>query len=960
MDQNLLTIRQLAEEALSTGRAVEDVCADHPHLLVDVRELLERASSVAHEIDLLFPGADARGVRTNSQSRGAEPGTDDALPLIPGYEVQGILGFGGMGVVYKARHLSLNRTVAVKMPLAGAFSTASERRRHIREAKAIAAVEHPNIITVHDVGEIDGRPFFTMEFIDGKHLGERIANTPLPVRESAALVATLADAIHCGHLAGVTHRDLKPANVLLASDGAPKIADFGLAGNFERDPVLTGGDFRFGTPSYMSPEQARGGLDALGASVDIYALGAILYETLTGRPPFRSESPVETIRQVLEDEPVPPTRLNSKVPRDLETICLACLRKDKAQRYNSAAVLADDLRRFLDGVPIHARPVALPERAVKWVRRNPSLATAIGSVLILVGVVIAGTIWKASDSVARENSAEQDLEEAIRLQRVMDWESANTALDRAALRLGDGGSRGLRERLLQARRDSELALRLEDIRLQHADSASGYYLHDALDRGFAEQFRSAGLLVSADEPSDLVASRIRAKPIAPALIDAVDLWSAVATDERLRVLLRETAEKVEPSELRRRLYDHPIADQESLNRLMDSIDLTNHRPMLFIAFTWRLNSAELNIVPLLTAVQRTHPTDLWANLTLGDELAESNPNESVRYYQAALALRPSASVIHNNLAIALAKAGRNEDAKRAYELALAQDPQNEIIRVNLAGALVDLGQNEEALALARSVPDADEKEPRAFLVIAEALFNLGRVDESIAMLQTAMKHPSIAEDARLFHRSFLARAGRLEEVRSAWAQSLLFQPADHDQWDGYAELCLYLGDTAAYQEACERLLERFAQDLDPGVCERTGRACLLGPSSPDLIARAAAAVDRAMSWERARSTPTWRLPYYRVASALAAYRLGEPSRAVTLLNASNPEALGPLPLLIRALAQDQLGHRDRARDALSEAIAKGDWNSPPDSREKWMNHILRREVEEKLLQAPPAPEPPRG
>ncbi len=224
MDQERIRIRELVREVIESGGLWKTVCGEHPDLLIEVRRLWQRARAVEDRLEALFPSSDAR---TRSAAAAAPP--DHTLPQIPGYDIQGIVGRGGMGVVYKARHLSLNRTVAIKVPLAGAFATASERQRHTREAQAVAALGHPNIITVHDVGEFDGQPYFTMEFIDGQHLGVRLANTPQPAREAAALVATLADATDCAHQAGIIHRDLKPANVLLAPDGAPKIADFGLA-----------------------------------------------------------------------------------------------------------------------------------------------------------------------------------------------------------------------------------------------------------------------------------------------------------------------------------------------------------------------------------------------------------------------------------------------------------------------------------------------------------------------------------------------------------------------------------------------------------------------------------------------------------------------------------------------------------------------------------------------------------
>jgi serine/threonine-protein kinase len=264
-----------------------------------------------------------------------------------------------MGVVYRAWHSRLNRPVALKMLLAGADARPEDRQRFQREAEAVAALCHPNVVQVYDVGEVDGRPYFTMELLEGGSLAQRLRGAPQPALQAAALVATLADAVHAAHQSGIVHRDLKPGNVLLTADGTPKVTDFGRARWLERNGGggLTLSGAPLGTPSYMSPCQARANKSAMGPATDVWALGAILYELLTGRPPFKGESAMETLHQVVADDPVPPARLNPKVPRDLETICLKCLRKEPAHRYASAAALADDLRRFGRGEPIVARPL---------------------------------------------------------------------------------------------------------------------------------------------------------------------------------------------------------------------------------------------------------------------------------------------------------------------------------------------------------------------------------------------------------------------------------------------------------------------------------------------------------------------------------------------------------------------------------------------------------------------------
>jgi ABC-type amino acid transport substrate-binding protein len=316
-------------------------------------------------------------------------------PLVDGYEIVGELGRGGMGVVYKARQLSLGRFVALKMILAGAHASPQELARFRREAEAAALLQHPNIVQIHEIGEQDGCPYFSLEFVDGGNLAQRVRGTPQPPAWAARLVETLARAVHVAHQHGIIHRDLKPANVLLTSDSVAKITDFGLAKRLEGETGHTRTGAILGTPSYMAPEQAGGKPQAVGPPADIYALGAILYDLLTGRPPFRTDTPVETLLEVLEREPERPRSLNPTLPRDLETICLKALAKEPRKRYASALDLADDLDRFLNGLPIQARQANRLERLWRWCRRNPAVAGLSGLaavLLIAVSILMAGWI----------------------------------------------------------------------------------------------------------------------------------------------------------------------------------------------------------------------------------------------------------------------------------------------------------------------------------------------------------------------------------------------------------------------------------------------------------------------------------------------------------------------------------------------------------------------------------------
>jgi tetratricopeptide (TPR) repeat protein len=351
-------------------------------------------------------------------------------PSIPGYEVLEEVGRGGMGVVYRARQLRLNRTVALKMILAGAQGRSEHLTRFRLETEAVARLRHPNIVQIYEVGEHQGRPFCCLEFVEGGGLDRHLGGAPQPVQTAARLLETLARAMHAAHQEGIVHRDLKPANILLTAGGVPKISDFGLAKHLDDDSWKTHSGIIMGTPPYMAPEQAAGHNREVGPLTDVYALGAILYELLTGRPPFRAATMLETIDQVRTQEPVPPRRLQPKVPRDLETICLKCLQKEPHKRYASALDLAEDVERFLKNEPIRGRPVPGWERLLKWVRRRPAAAALIVmSAVALLSAVLGSLAYlgkRARD--AEQALAETRLGNDLR-QLIHDGETAAQASD---------------------------------------------------------------------------------------------------------------------------------------------------------------------------------------------------------------------------------------------------------------------------------------------------------------------------------------------------------------------------------------------------------------------------------------------------------------------------------------------------------------------------------------------------
>jgi hypothetical protein len=407
--------------------------------------------------------------RTGAYAPPQEP-AEAPPPAVPGYEILGELGRGGMGVVYKARHVGLDRLVALKMVLAGAHADTEQLARFHAEAQAVARLHHANIVQIYEIGTVDGLPYFALEFVDGGTLAKKIARTPHPPRFAAETVEALARAVAAAHERGVVHRDLKPANVLLAADGTPKVTDFGLAKRLEGDSLQTRSGTVVGTPSYMSPEQARGDVKDVGPLADVWALGAILYDLLTGRPPFLGKSMLDTLEQVRSQEPVAPTQFDTKVPRDLETICLKCLQKEQARRYAGAGELAADLRRFLNGEPIQARPVSAGERLLRWAKRNPVVAGLSAAVVLGVLVyAVTSTVlaWQlgvqkraaetARDEEKRAKEQEKAAHEIAEQKAEIAGEQSDRALDAMSFMLveiqtrlrGEPAAQRLRESLVR-------------------------------------------------------------------------------------------------------------------------------------------------------------------------------------------------------------------------------------------------------------------------------------------------------------------------------------------------------------------------------------------------------------------------------------------------------------------------------------------------------------------------------
>jgi WD40 repeat protein len=455
--ETLLELLVRWEELRQQGKELtpEELCPDDARLQALLRERLARRQRLHAALDL-------PGVTRPAPVAGPAP-----LPVIDGYEIGDLLGRGGMGLVFKATQTALKRPVALKIVVSGAHAGAEERARFRTEAEAIARLSHPGIVGIYEVGEQAGCPYLALEFVAGGTLAQQLGGTPVPPRRAAQLLLELARAVQHAHEQGIVHRDLKPANVLLTESGVAKVADFGLAKLLDAEGQTHTGAV-LGSPSYMAPEQAAGRVRAIGPATDVYALGAILYELLTGRPPFAAATVEATVAQVRQDEPVPPRRLQPTVPRDLETICLKCLEKDPRRRYPTAAALAEDLRRFLAGEPILARPLSAAGRLVRWVRRHPTraalLAVSVIAALASAGAAV-GMVYNArlQDANGRLEAANGELSTALGDAKVArDGEAAEKqraleALDKkermaALLRVARAGIEARANRMADARR----------------------------------------------------------------------------------------------------------------------------------------------------------------------------------------------------------------------------------------------------------------------------------------------------------------------------------------------------------------------------------------------------------------------------------------------------------------------------------------------------------------------------
>ncbi len=717
-------------------------------------------------------------------------------PAPAGYDVLELVGEGGMGVVFKARHLALGRLVALKQIRPEILAGRDGLARFRREAEAAARLRHPNIVPIYDVGRLDGVPYYAMEYVEGGTLAARLAAGPLDADAAARLVETLARAVEHAHGAGVVHRDLKPGNVLLAPDlECPKIGDFGLAKSGDDDVARTCTGAILGTPNYMAPEQAEGGSRRVGPPADVYALGAIFYEALTARPPFHAASTLETLELVRLADPAPPRRLRAGLPRDLETIALKCLEKAPDRRYASARALAEDLRRYLDRVPILARPSSPPERLVKWARRRPWRAVSAGLGVVAAAGLVAGTLAHNARLRAEITRTEQRAKEAReeRERADLQYRLARAAVARMAHRSSEPQFARLtipaefqRQLIEDALEFYEGAVRDEAL----SDSAKRVDKILALDEVATLQTmlgrktdaertvrRSLGLAdaLVAQAPGDLDALSAQVEVLTKlGLFLSADPKSV---DESVACLTRaiETADRV------------VRADPESYRRA-ETLAWCHHDLGSVLHGVPRVDEAErhyLRAAEIREGLVASHPEDPWLRARLGETLinlglTHSCPEQAARadteYNRAADLLAP---LVHDqpdvhHLGLSLAKLYLAWGG-----LAWVQrQPDRAVERYKLGLGEVDV--------VDRVMPDwADVRDVRRKLhgAMAQAHDQAGRYAAAAEEWSAAMNLADVAEKGlfRFGHAASLARSGEgasaLSEVE-ALASTGTLAPVD--------------------------------------------------------------------------------------------------------------------------------------------------------------------------------------
>ncbi|XZE54376.1 protein kinase domain-containing protein [Planctomycetaceae bacterium SH139] len=721
--------------------------------------------------------------------------------MVGDYRIDGELGRGGMGVVYRGHHRTLQRDVAIKMILGSSGLDPVAVQRFEVEARAVASLQHPNIVQLFELANFAGSPYVALEYVDGGTLSARMKESPLAAKEAARIVETLARTMQAAHDRGILHRDLKPANILMTSDGVPKISDFGLAKNLagdDQNETKTG--TVMGTPSFMSPEQAQGMISELSGATDQYSLGAILYASLCGRPPFLAASTIDTVTQVVNKEPVPPRRLTESIPLDLETICLKVLQKDPSKRYPSCKELADDLQRFIEGEPIHARPISKLEKSWRWCRRNPAIAlpSGLAGMLIVATAAISSWAWVTtaaqSTIITQERDTAQQERDEARRQRLIAIQQRAAAEENRAL-AEKQAEMALRNTQFVVR-DIDAQLRklpgMSDVRIEILEAVSrkwdelnvelvGGVRGEAIPTLMAARQALAITFEELDQLEQAQREFIRLEEMARERINIKGRTDSVRTN-LVKVLLASAT-------LSRRLEHDPLEGIKKLEQAVALIEEVIAEPAPepdspSINEILQLKSAtsmNLGVEYLrdgrVAATNKMFSQALDANLAVLENI-RSQPgfdeqNDDQKDTQTA-ALKIQLDKSRLGVAYIRLRLGKTEEALQLYQAAIAsrreifqRRPQMLVMKTELAGFLklygksliwidqVDEGgkQLREAVSLSEEAYLSDPEKADLKRSFAEALFLLGTTRDLQARKDEALS---------LFERSRLLRADLYE------------------------------------------------------------------------------------------------------------------------------------------------------------------------------------------------------
>jgi tetratricopeptide (TPR) repeat protein len=825
------------QELRDQGRSVsaEELCADCPEQLEELKRQIEALRSMQQFLDTsagsapneAMPGSLASGCESAAQStvqpdNGASGEHMTRLDL-RGYELIERLGGGGMGDVYRAADPALGRDLAVKVMKTELRGFASAERRFLREARVTGSLQHPGIVPIHNLGRLkDGRLHYTMRLVRGDTFADILkdkAGKPEHTPVLLSIFEKVCQVVAYAHSKHVIHRDLKPSNVMVGRFGEVQVMDWGLAkllkaedesttAEAPADPVGTrihteAGDTplertrmgrEMGTPAYMPPEQALGEWDTVDERADVFALGVLLCEVLTGQPPYTGQTWEEVLRKAKRGDRAEALARLDRCGADgaLTALCRECLASEREGRPRDAEALAQRVAAYQAEVQERLRRAEL-ERAeaqvkVQEERKRRRLAVMLAAmVLVLVVGVIAALSWQQRQDAWQRQGVEGALAEVERLQKQARWKEARAVLEQAESRLGEAGAQDLRQRLEQARHDLEFVVRLDDIRLKRATTVEGRFDTATAEREYGEAFRDAGLGEVGDDTA-IVAARISSLAVSGALVAALDDWAVCATGSR-RDWVLDVARKADPDPARDRMRDPKMwNDGAALARLAET-QVAELSPQMLAVVGLRLILLKRDAEPLLQMAQERYPSDFWIYFALGNALPKEKAGEAVGYYRAALALRPGTTAVHYNLGYVLHEMGRLDEAIAQYHKALERDPKDAKIRIALGYSLRNKGRLDEAIAELREALAIEPKDAMAHTNLGNALDEKGRPDEAIAEYREAL---AINPKSALAHSNLaiaLRATGRLDEAIAECRKAIELDPKDAKAHSGLG-VCL--------------------------------------------------------------------------------------------------------------------------------------------------------------------------